>query len=330
MEAPFGFCARLMFRMDGATLEDFFDLVDERVNSYEQSRFKPYIERLDPISKRFFQRDFFSRAYVATRNSIKARLYSVVMSHEFMQMFSTPIRKFDMFQAMQQRKIVLVDTQMSMLGTDNSTLFGRYIIAQTLNAAYERFAVPKEQWNPAYLIIDEFPMFADDIKTPEMLRLAREYNLGITVALQDIHGKPFTETLRNAISVNTSIKYASSPEGTDLNYASRDLRCETDFLRQQTKTATDAHFACFVRGLTEHPMALTFPFGAIEREPQMTEEAHQTLVERNRAALAYSEDDHVPYRRAEPEQQPPPLKDLSKPVARDDDDDHTKPATDWG
>jgi len=320
MSVPFLFCAKLMFGMDGATINDFFDLIDDPARSYEQSRFKPSMDRLDDIARRFFQRDFYESNFRETRSSIKNRLYSIMHRPEFVEMFSTPVRKFDMFQALQQRKIVLVDTQMSLLGSESSSLFGRYIISLTLNAAYERFAIPRKEWNPAYLIIDEFQHFADEIKTPEMLRLAREYNLGITVAVQDMHGKPFSDSLRTAVSTNTSIKYASSPEGVDLAYAARDLRCEQDWLRQRTKTPTHAQFACFVRGHTEHPNVLTIPFGAIENEPQMSDEAHRALLERNLKAVTVTAKDNLPFVQKPQTHKAPEgaLRDLTKEPAEAD------------
>jgi hypothetical protein len=309
MSVPFLFCAKLMFGVNGATISDFFDLIDDPARSYEQSRFKPYIDRLDDIGRRFFQRDFYESNFRETRNSIKNRLYSIMHRPEFVQMFSTPVRKFDMFQALQQKKIVLVDTQMSLLGSESSSLFGRYIISLTLNAAFERFAIPRKEWNPAYLIIDEFQHFADELKTPEMLRLAREYNLGITIAVQDMHGKPFSDSLRTAVSTNTSIKYASSPEGVDLAYAARDLRCEQDWLRQRTKTPTHAQFACFVRGHTNHPNVLTIPFGAIENEAQMSDAAHRALLERNLKAVTVPPSDKVLHRS--------PPRELYEPIHTD-------------
>jgi len=191
-----------------------------------------------------------------------------------------------MFECLQSRKIVLVNTAMSILGSEGSQLLGRYMIALTLNAAFERVSVPKEQWNPAYLIIDEFHEFADEQKTPELLRLAREYNLGCTIAHQQMHGQPMTDSLRNSISTNTSIKYAAGVEGQDLAYVARDLRCDPEFIKRQKRTDAHAHFACFVRNFTDHPISVSVPLGNINEGMSMAKAAYQELLRRNAAALS--------------------------------------------
>ena len=163
-----------------------------------------------------------------------------------------------------------------------------------------------------------------------MLRLAREYNLGVTLAFQEIHGKPFNDSLRASISTNTSIKYASSPEGTDINYVARDLRCDVEFIRAQTKTSTHGKFACFVRGLLERPVSLTVPFGNIQAEPQMTTEQHSALRKANKERLSANPEPEASAPEPEVHSQPKPS---SAPVAPTDDPDageHTEAAPNWG
>src|SRR5262249_54791669 len=100
------------------------------------------------------------------------------------------------------------------------------------------------------------------------------------------------EPTRNAISTNTSVKYASSPEGQDLNYIARDLRCEADWLKRQHKSKTHAKFACFVRGMgLQHPFLVQPAFGSIDDCRKVSEEEYRARRARNRAAL---QDDPVP------------------------------------
>jgi energy-coupling factor transporter ATP-binding protein EcfA2 len=289
---PFGYAVRLMFHME-STIHTLVDLMDDPTRTDEkkgptlaESKFAPFIGRLDDVSRRFFQSEFFSSNYRETRQQIKARIYGVLQHPEFVRMFESRERKLDMLDCLQNRSIVLVNTGMNTMGSDASQLLGRYIIALTLNAAFARFTIPKQQWHQAHLIIDEFQEFADDEKTPELLRLAREYKLAVTLAHQEMHGSGMTDKVRSAVSTNTTVKYASRPEGVDINYVARDMRCDSSFLTQQTKTATHARFACFVRGLLDHPVSLTIPFGNIGHEPQMSKEAHRRLLKANAALLS--------------------------------------------
>jgi hypothetical protein len=283
---PFTFLVRLLFTVPDATILTLLQLLDDPAPSLRQSSFAPHIARLDAISQGFFENEYYDRNFGNTRKEIKARLYSILMRPEFVDMFSAPERKLDMFDCLQSRKIVLVNTAMNALGRESSALLGRYIIALALNAAFERSAIPREKWNPAFLIIDEFQEFADEQKTPELLRLAREYNLGVVIAHQQMYSAEFSDDLRNAISTNTSTKYAAAVEAKDLSYVARDLRCEDDFLQSQKRTTTHAHFACFVRNFTDHAVSISVPLGNIGPDQQMNEADHQDILRRNAVMLS--------------------------------------------
>jgi energy-coupling factor transporter ATP-binding protein EcfA2 len=341
---PFGFAVRLMFGME-SNIHSLIDLMDDPTRTddpkgqpYSQCRFAPFIGRLDATSERFFRNEFFSANYRETRQQIKARIYGVLQHPEFVRMFEARERKLDMLDCLQNKSIVLVNTGMNTLGSDASQLLGRYMISLTLNAAYARFTLPRNEWHQAHLIIDEFQEFADEEKTPELLRLAREYNLAVTMAHQEMHGSGMTEKIRSAVSTNTTIKYASSPEGVDLSYVARDLRCEPSFLTAQSKTSTEARFACFVRGFTQHPFVHAAPFGEIDRQPQMSREALGRMLRANAERLSLQELPSKPLPQAfqpsqtplssEPERAPatPPVRKAKPPPA---EDDNTVVSTDW-
>lgn len=286
----FTFCIRLLFRRHAAgtptDINSLMELLNDPAKAASQSTFRPDIERLDRTSRAFFENEYYSSAFGETRGQIKARLYSIVMHPALSAMFSTSTRKLDLFDAMQRKSIVLVNANLDSPGSQAGQLFARYMVALTLNAAFERVAVSRDEWHPAFLYVDEFQLVADELKTPEMLRLAREYNLGIVLTFQDMHGRPFNDALRAAISTNTSVKYASSPEGIDINYVARDLRCDADFIRTQTKTAGHGKFACFVRGMLERPVSLSIPFGNIKPEMLMPTERHRELRRGNSDRLS--------------------------------------------
>jgi energy-coupling factor transporter ATP-binding protein EcfA2 len=294
---PFSYGVRLMFHME-STIHTLIDLMDDPTRTddakgppFSGCKFAPFIGRLDSVSQRFFENEFFSSNYRETRQQIKARIYGVLQHPEFVRMFEARERKLDMLDCLQGRSIVLVNTAMNTMGSKASQLLGRYMIALTLNAAFSRFTIRKDQWHQTHLIIDEFQEFADEQKTSELLRLAREYRLAVTLAHQEMHGAGMSDQLRSAISTNTSVKYSSRPEGIDISYVARDMRCEPEFLTTQTKTATEARFACFVRGFVEHPFKITVPFGNIEREPQMSKEAHARLLEANATLISSATED---------------------------------------
>jgi hypothetical protein len=121
----------------------------------------------------------------------------------FDRMFSTKQNKLDMFAAMQSRKVVLVNTSKALLKSDASTLFGRYMIALAMKAAYERVATQDRP--AAFLFIDEAADYFDE-NIEVLLSQARKFNVGIIVAHQ--HMDQLTTELRSSLAANTSIKMA--------------------------------------------------------------------------------------------------------------------------
>jgi hypothetical protein len=341
MRPPFMFAVRLMFTIPGANIFTLMDLFDD---DPKQRAFQKHIDRLpDEASRRFFANDFYSSTYGETRGQIKSRLYEIIARPELTEMFNAPVRRLDMFECLQRKKIVLVNTGMLKLGPTGSQLLGRFIISSTLNAAYRRSLIPRSQWNAAYLYIDEFQDFADQEKTPELLRLAREYNLGVILAHQNMHCLELNDSLRTTISTNTSIKYCSSAEAIDQAYMARDLRCDTDFLKNYTTTGT---FATFARGMTlQHPFLTTVQFGNIDQQPQMSQSLHQAILSDARNALAVppqapkgahspSEPNVALGPAASNTERPNELNPQSEahstsPAADPHAGDHTRPATEW-
>jgi hypothetical protein len=269
---PFGFVLRLVFSMGG----DLNTLMDVLEDDHKTRRFAPQIERFAAEDStgavsRFFRNDFYSEGFKATREQIRTRLYEIIGRPELARMFLAPVNKLDLFDCIQKRKIILVNTGMSYLGSNGSQLLGRYIIAMTMNAVLSRYFIPQSQWNPVYLMIDEFQDFADEENTPKLLRLVREYKMGVVMAHQTMYCTELNQAIRTSISTS-AIKYAASPEGDDLRYMAQDLRCDPDFLRAHQVRDGHVNFACYARGMhLDHPFSVRVPIGNIGREPQMQE-----------------------------------------------------------
>ncbi|TWH96163.1 type IV secretion system DNA-binding domain-containing protein [Bradyrhizobium daqingense] len=281
--ACFQFCARMLFSLPGANLETLLDLLDDRINRKPPNPlFETVIKKLPSIPRRFFESDFYSANYASTREEIKSRIYGIAGNETLAVMFNAATRKLDLGKCIRDRKIVLVNTRLSQLKEAHQTL-GRYILSLAQDAIQSR-----NDKHPVYVMIDEFQEFADSEKTPQLFRLLREYNGGAIVAHQNMYCDELDEATRNAISTNTSIKYASSPEAQDLNYMARDLRCSPDFLKHVHKSESDAYFACFVRGMhppLEHPFIHDTQLGWIDEWPKISDAEYHALRERNKRML---------------------------------------------
>jgi len=92
---------------------------------------------------------------------------------------------FDMFEAMNQRKIILVNLSKGLIGDLNANLLGMIIISKIQVAAMRRQKQAPEDRVPFYCYIDEFQNFVTD-SIESILSEARKYKLGLILAHQYI------------------------------------------------------------------------------------------------------------------------------------------------
>ena len=191
----FSFAVRLVLTIPDATIRTFLNLMNDKPISKiggmrPDSPFKPFIDKLGETPRRFFYDSFYDiTEYAATKDQIATRVYGMLHYTVFDKMFSTPKNNIDMFDHLQKGRIVLISSPKSILGAEGSQLFSRYMVALTLQAAFERITIPKYQWHPALLVIDEAQDVIDEDKTQDLLQQAREFKLGVTIAHQQIKGK---------------------------------------------------------------------------------------------------------------------------------------------
>ena len=89
----FSYCVKLLFTICGATIETLLELLKDPSAGKTggirpDSRFKPYVNNLDPISKHFFLNYFYDPAeYGATKDQIATRILGMLRYTAFQNMF---------------------------------------------------------------------------------------------------------------------------------------------------------------------------------------------------------------------------------------------------
>ena len=265
----FAFLARLLFKIPGANLDTLLDVVEEYVPKGEASKYQPYIDQLDGTAQRFFRRDFWDE-FKETKSQIKGRVYRILSSPAAQRTLNASRCTVDWYSALQRRDIILVNTGFNQ-DRIGSQVLGRYVIASVYAAARARELLPRTQWNPAFMFVDEAQLFVDERQFPqEILSFVREYNLGVTLSTQQMTGIDFNDNIRSSISTNTSMKFAASVEGDDLRFAARDLRATPEFIQEHALSDAMVNFACYVRN-TAHkkPFTVSVRKGRIKEEPIM-------------------------------------------------------------
>jgi len=122
---------------------------------------------------------------------------------------------FNMRQAMDQKKIILVDISKGRIGEDASRLLGAMIITKVQLAAMSRVDIPRHERADFTLIVDEFQNFAT-ASFASILSEARKFNLSLVVAHQYV--KQLDEAVADAVfgNVGTIITFRVGAEDAEM------------------------------------------------------------------------------------------------------------------
>lgn len=276
--AVFRYLARLMLTIEGATIHTLIELMDD------VGPFKDHIAKLDPTARRFFEKEFARKTFNATRAQIKQRLYAVLSIPTFDRLFSAPKSKIDFFDALNDGKIVLVNTAKDLLKADGAEIFGRFILSLIEHAIMERATLPEAERTPTFLYVDEAQDYFDEtIET--LLVQGRKFNFGLTLAHQNL--AQLSPRLRAVIMGNTTVKLAGGVSHDDARALAADMRTTADNLMSMRKRGGVSEFALSVRNLTPHALKTEVMFGLLESEPVLDSAQRKALLERNRERVGY-------------------------------------------
>jgi len=299
----FRYLARLMVTIPGATIHTLMRLMKNG------KPFKPHMEKLEGSARYFFETEFFHPSFAATKKQILKRLWGVLSTPAFERMFAQEANKLDLFEAMNDGKIILVSTAKDLLKSDGSALLGRFFIAMLAQAALERSTIPAEERTPTFVYIDEAQEYFDDsIET--ILNQARKYRVGLTLAHQTLD--QLSPRLRSAIHANTSLKCVGGVSAKDARALADELHTTADFIESMKRRQGRSEFAVWLKQTTPQAIRLSVPLGFLERQPLLTEEAFEELIDDNRARYCGTLDDVLGFDlrpaapQAAPEEQPQP------------------------
>ncbi len=123
-----------------------------------------------------------------------------------------PKSTFNIRQIMDEGKILVVNLSKGLIGEDNASILGSFLVTKIQLAAMSRSDIADiRDRRPFYLYVDEFQNFATD-SFATILSEARKYGLNLTVANQYI--SQMSETVRDAVfgNVGTMISFRASAD----------------------------------------------------------------------------------------------------------------------
>ena len=123
-----------------------------------------------------------------------------------------PRSSFNVRKLMDEGKILVVNLSKGLIGEDNASILGAFLVTKIQLAAMSRSDIPDvANRRPFYLYVDEFQNFATD-SFATILSEARKYGLNLTVANQYI--AQMTDSVREAVfgNVGTTISFRVAAE----------------------------------------------------------------------------------------------------------------------
>lgn len=293
----FRYLARLLIEIPDANIHTLRELMEDG------TKFRPYMEKLSGTARSFFVTQFFDKKFGETKKQILTRLWGILSNSSLERMFSHTRNKIDIFELLNQGKIILINTAKDLLGQDGAAIFGRFFIALIAQASIQRAAMPPHKRRSAFVYIDEAQDYFDD-NISHLLNQARKYRVGLIFAHQNLD--QLSANLRSSILASTTIKFAGGLSAKDAGTLDSEFRTDADFLLGMKKGKNHTEFACYVKNYTNKALAVSIPLGFVESLPRITASEYAELQGRNRDL--YSEPPLLPEEIAFPAEKKPEYK----------------------
>lgn len=218
----------------------------------------------DPVVRSFwtqeyegYQDRFRSEAIAPIQNKVGQFLSTSLIRNVVGQPKST----FNVYQAMNEGKILLVNVAKGRIGEDNARLLGAMIITKMQLAAMERVRIPEHERKDFYLYVDEFQNFATD-SFASILSEARKYRLNIIIAHQYI-GQLVTDTttkVRDAVFGNVGTMIIFRVGAADAEFLENEFVPEFEIQDLVNLPNFNIYIKLMVNGVTSRPFsAVTLP-----------------------------------------------------------------------
>ncbi|MEN9852152.1 MAG: hypothetical protein RI996_95 [Candidatus Parcubacteria bacterium] len=185
---------------------------------------------------------------------------------------------FDFRQAMDQKKILIVNLSKGKMGPDNMRLIGGMVVTKIYLAAMSRADASAKELKalaPFYLYVDEFQNFANE-SFAEILSESRKYNLALTVANQYI--EQMTEEVRGAILGNVGSMIVFRIGATDAEIMEKEF---TPFFTAEDLVNlgfTQIYLKLMIDGVGSQPFSAT----SLDTLPPLEKSFEREIIENSR------------------------------------------------
>lgn len=264
------YLVQLAMQVPNATI----DTVRYMLQVSKDQFFKDYagpLSRVDEVVRDYFVHNFHGKGasvIQVTKDGVMRRILGMLKNPVFRQMFQNERSRFDMKNEVDQGKVILICTDVKLLGEDACQFFGRFFLSLILLATEQRTSKL-----PVFCYIDEcHDYIANEPKIERMLDKARKQSVGVVLAHQRLHNIKSASVL-DALQ-NTAINFAGGNR-TDAHTLGKLMHIYPDTIAD----APELTFASFVRSRTPRTSMIALQHGVLEAQPQMDGDEYWQMIE---------------------------------------------------
>jgi hypothetical protein len=208
---------------------------------------RPYLQKADPMTQHFFETQFFSPVFDATRQQILNRLWGVLSNSVLERMFASTHNKVDLFTAMNSGNLILINTAKDLLKQDGCEIFGRFFISLISMATQERASIPEDRRKRTFVYIDEAQdYFGEEGPISQLFNSARKYKVGLIIAHQNLD--QFSPKLCSTVMTNAKTKIVGGLSQRDAEIFAKEMGCEPEHIQMMKKQKDHTDFM-FLSGI---------------------------------------------------------------------------------
>ena len=264
------FLVQFCLKIPGATLETLGEILETPPKLFEQ-KFATPLAKVEPTVSRYLRSAMGPSGHDLTRQALLRRVTAMVRHTTFRRMYEGTRNRFNMEQALDDGKVILINTDLALLKEDACQMFGRYFISLLLQATFQR-----KSKKPVYCYIDECQDYLkNEERMPQLIDKARDQKVALILAhhrMSQIHNQNVMDAL-----ASSAIRFVS-PNDKEAPVLSRYVRDTGDILLH----LPDYHFAAFIDRMTTRAVPVTATPDVIENMPKMSDEEYDIVCQRMR------------------------------------------------
>ena len=174
-------CLLLMDQPEGGTIVDIMRLFTD--DAFAEAKIR---NLKDPVVAAWWNKTYKrmgDREKAEIIPFIQAKFWPFTTGVYVRNIIGQPKSAFKMYDAMQQKKIILMNLAKGIAGEETSKLIGKIIAMQVKLSALKRAKIDEKDRVPHYLYVDEFQNYVSQ-SFESILSEARKYKVGLVVAHQ--------------------------------------------------------------------------------------------------------------------------------------------------